>query len=109
MGIVNISISFLLILLLVLLNTPLLNPVSIAAESQVQRLLSNKVSYENFDYHYLANGLGKIGESKLAQLAELKDDQHPHAKNIRDISKEKRSEYQNSLTIHSATQILKKR
>lgn len=56
---------------LVLLNTPLLDPHRIAAADQVARLSSGKTSLDKFDYRYLRFELGEYGYQQTLQLKSL--------------------------------------
>ncbi|MCD7037593.1 DUF4153 domain-containing protein [Pseudomonas marginalis] len=52
----------------VLINTPLLNPMRLSVNDQVRRLLDGRTKAEAFDAHYLRFGLEKAGEEAYAQL-----------------------------------------
>ncbi|KTC45828.1 hypothetical protein AO262_34910 [Pseudomonas fluorescens ABAC62] len=54
--------------LVVLVNTPLLNPVRLSVDDQVRRLLDGRTKAEAFDAHYLRFELGNAGEEAYAQL-----------------------------------------
>lgn len=54
--------------LVVLVNTPILDPVRLSVEDQVRRLLDGRTKAEAFDAHYLRFGLEKAGEEAYAKL-----------------------------------------
>lgn len=64
----NPVLALLFCVLLVLVNTPLLNPIRLSVDDQVQRLLDGRTNAQAFDAHYLRFGLGKAGEQAYAQL-----------------------------------------
>ena len=64
----NPVLALLFCVLLVLVNTPVLNPIRLSADDQVRRLLDGRTNPEAFDAHYLRFGLGKAGEQAYAQL-----------------------------------------
>lgn len=64
----NPALALLFCALVVLINSPLLNPVQISVNDQVQRLLDGRTKAEAFDAHYLRFGLEKAGEEAYAQL-----------------------------------------
>lgn len=64
----NPALALLFCVLLVLINTPLLNPVQLSVDDQVRRLLDGRTKAEAFDAHYLRFGLEKAGEEAYAQL-----------------------------------------
>lgn len=78
---VNMAVSLLIVLIGLLLHTPLLDPLSISATNQFNRLVNGKVDARDFDYRTLRSGLGRIGYSMLKELSEIKD--HPQAELIR--------------------------
>jgi hypothetical protein len=54
--------------LVVLVNTPILDPVRLSVDDQVRRLLDGRTKAEAFDAHYLRFGLEKAGEAAYAKL-----------------------------------------
>lgn len=71
---VNISMGIVVLVFMLLVNSPLLNFQSISASSQLTRLHSGEISYEEFDYHYFDNSLGRQGYLALQEMKkELKD------------------------------------
>lgn len=66
--ITNPALALLFCVLLVLINTPVLNPIRLSVDDQVQRLLDGRTNAHAFDAHYLRFGLGKAGEEAYAQL-----------------------------------------
>ena len=57
-----------IILVLILTNTPVLNVQKMVAYNQVERLLSGKSSIWDFDLPYLMNQLGTPGKQTLEAL-----------------------------------------
>ncbi len=60
-------------LTLVLMQTPLLDPVGVSARNQAGRLLSGKVTAETFDFGFLRFELGRPGKRAFEQLASMDD------------------------------------
>ena len=54
------------------MNSPLLDPYSLAASNQVSRLSAGKISPENFDYLYARFNLGRYGNNMLQELRKSK-------------------------------------
>ena len=77
----NIATALSILLLIVLVNSPLLSPVRVAANSQVARLLEGKVAAAHFDYNYLRFNLGRVGLEKLESLKAI--EAHPERELIR--------------------------
>jgi len=70
---VNISMGIVVLIFMLLVNSPLLNFQSISASSQLSRLHDGKTSYETFDYQYFDRSLGRQGYLELQTLkTELK-------------------------------------
>jgi len=71
---VNISMGIVVLVFMLLVNSPLLNFQSISASSQLSRLHEGKTSYETFDYQYFDRSLGRQGYLALQALkTELKN------------------------------------
>ena len=71
---VNISMGVVVLVFMLLVNSPLLNFQGISASSQLARLHDGKVSYQAFDYAYFDYSLGRQGYLTLQTLKEeLKD------------------------------------
>lgn len=66
-GRVNIACVLFMALLVLLMNSPLLDPLRLSAEDQVSRLRAGKVQSGDFDYAYLSS-LGRYGRAKLEEL-----------------------------------------
>lgn len=64
----NPPLALLFCALLVLINTPLLDPVRLSANDQVRRLLDGRTKPEAFDAYYLRFDLEKAGEEAYAKL-----------------------------------------
>ncbi|MGJ8693979.1 MAG: DUF4153 domain-containing protein [Thalassotalea sp.] len=65
---VNISMGIVVLLAMLLVNSPLLNFQSISAASQLARLDAGKTSYAKFDYKYFDRTLGRQGYLALQAL-----------------------------------------
>ncbi len=63
------------IVVLVLMHTPLLDPIAVSAKNQETRLRNGQVSVEKFDFGYLYFKLGRPGKASIARLAALDDPQ----------------------------------
>lgn len=81
---VNVFAALMLTLLLTLTATPLLNPARIAVNSQVERLLTQKVAAGAFDFDYLRFHAGKYGNEKLRELLNVPN--HPESPRIHDLA-----------------------
>jgi len=77
LGQFNTKLALALIAALLLTCSPLLDPKSIVASNQVQRLLTGQIEAERFDYNLLRFNLGRAGLAALQQLTELRE--HPSA------------------------------
>lgn len=77
LGQLNTKLALALIAALLLTCSPLLDPKSIVASNQVQRLLTGQIEAERFDYNLLRFDLGRAGHAALLQLTELRG--HPSA------------------------------
>lgn len=72
------------VLLLIALTSPVLDPVAMSASSQYRRLAAQIVPAENFDFGYLRFRLGPAGQERLAALERLDD--HPDIAAIRSLA-----------------------
>ena len=68
-GRVNTVMAWVLVLLIVAVNSPLLEPKRLAASDQLSRLLDGRVAAAKFDYDYLRFNLGVFGDRVLRRLA----------------------------------------
>jgi hypothetical protein len=84
LGTVNLVVLAVVVVGLVLLHSPPLDPKAIAARSQVARLLAGKENAVLFDYGYLRFNLGRPGDRALRQLSAI--EQHGEAEAIRRCS-----------------------
>ena len=75
---INIFAAFVLVAMLVLINSPLLNPTRIAVHSQLARLLEGKVKASQFDFQYLRFKGGTYGNDALQAM--LLDKGNPELK-----------------------------
>ncbi|WP_446435734.1 hypothetical protein [Pseudomonas sp. 1152_12] len=64
----NPPLALLSCVMLVLINTPVLDPVRLSVDDQVRRLLDGRTKPEAFDADNLRFGLGKAGEQAYAKL-----------------------------------------
>ena len=71
-GRVNIACILFVALLVILMNSPVLDPLRLSAEDQISRLKSGEIQPEDFDYKYLAS-LGGYGREKLDILSTSND------------------------------------
>lgn len=67
---VNVTAALAGLLLVLLANSPVLDPQCIAASNQVQRLLDGRTSAADFDVEYLRYLSGRAGHAALRELAE---------------------------------------
>ena len=65
--------------LVLLMNSPILDPLRLSAEDQISRLKSGEVQPEDFDYKYLAS-LGRYGRAKLDSLNSGNNSGKPEAR-----------------------------
>ncbi|MGH7628092.1 MAG: DUF4153 domain-containing protein, partial [Gemmatimonadales bacterium] len=68
-GRVNTGMAWVLVGLIVAVNSPLLEPKRLAAADQLSRLLAGRVPAAKFDYDYLRFNLGVFGDRALRRLA----------------------------------------
>ena len=67
-GRVNITSIAFMIILVVLMDSPLLDPYRLASENQYQRLMTGQIKPEDFDYIYTRFNLGRYGNKILSEL-----------------------------------------
>ena len=67
-GKVNIASIIFMIILVVLMDSPLLDPYRLASENQYQRLMTGQIPPEDFDYIYTRFNLGRYGNAMLTEL-----------------------------------------
>jgi hypothetical protein len=72
---VNPPLAIFWVAILIALSSPLLDPMRLSVNNQVQRLQSNKVSVDEFDFKALKYRLGKRGKEALEKV--LRWNQHP--------------------------------
>ena len=70
---VNIATSFVVIALLLLLFTPLADPMKLSVDSQIARLRDGRISATAFDYDYLKRETGRFGLRALHKLSKSED------------------------------------
>ncbi len=76
---INVYAALVLVAMLILINSPVLNPTRIGVQSQVARLLNGEVKVDKFDYDYLRFKGGVYGNDELGEM--LSNKQHPELKN----------------------------
>lgn len=74
---INIAMGLVVLVCMLLVNSPLLNFQQIAATSQVARLESGKEDFVNFDYNYFARSLGRQGYLAMQELKEKSQQTSP--------------------------------
>ncbi len=72
---INIGMAFVVLFSLLAVNSPLLDFRKIAVYSQISRLESGKVSYENFNYYYLNRTA--VGKRALINIQKKIEKTHP--------------------------------
>ena len=72
---VNPSLAFFWVISIILLASPLLDPVKLSVNNQVERLESGKVSPDEFDFGSLKKRLGEPGKLAIKNISSWKD--HP--------------------------------
>ena len=70
-GRVNIACILFMAAIVLLMNSPVLDPLRLSANDQVSRLQTGKVGPEDFDYAYLAS-LGRYGKESIDALSSQK-------------------------------------
>jgi len=75
---VNIAMGVVVLLLMLLVNSPFLNFQRISAASQLSRLDNGEINRNNFDYHYFGQSLGRQGYLKLQELKVELEVSHPN-------------------------------
>lgn len=72
---INPPLAGLWVAMLIVLASPLIDPVRLSVNSQVARLQSNHISPDIFDFYALKHRLGKRGKAAIADMRTWKD--HP--------------------------------
>jgi hypothetical protein len=65
----NIATAVLEVAVILALFSPIADPARLSVADQVSRLQGGKVAADKFDYEFLQNGSGKVGQAALAALA----------------------------------------
>ncbi|MCB5185104.1 DUF4153 domain-containing protein [Methylobacillus gramineus] len=78
---VNIGAALITVALAILTCSPVLDPARIAVNSQVARLLQQKVDISSFDFEYLRLEAGRYGNQALLSLS--REQSHPQAALLR--------------------------
>ncbi|MDR1377504.1 MAG: DUF4153 domain-containing protein [Synergistaceae bacterium] len=71
---VNTTATLILAIIVVAMNSPLLDPYRLSANNQVERLLEGSTRPENFDFLYLRFNLGRYGNYALSRLKNANGD-----------------------------------
>jgi len=79
---VNMGMAWFIVACVVAVHTPLLDPLSLSARNQFNRLSEARADAVEFDYGFLRFRLGHAGYERLARLEQLSD--HPQAAIIRE-------------------------
>ncbi|WP_371186026.1 DUF4153 domain-containing protein [Thalassotalea maritima] len=74
---VNVVMGLVVLLVMLLVNTPLMNFQSWSVASQLNRLEQGKVSYQDFDYQYVGRSLGRQGYVAMQALKTTLVDKAP--------------------------------
>ncbi len=75
-GRVNMACVAILAVIVIAMNSPLLDPFRLAANNQLSRLKSGKISPSEFDYIYTRFSLGRYGNNILRELSGLANENH---------------------------------
>ncbi|MCB5186674.1 DUF4153 domain-containing protein [Methylobacillus caricis] len=78
---INIGAALITVVLAILACSPVLDPARIAVNSQVARLLQQKVAVSSFDFEYLRLEAGRYGNQALSRLSH--EQSHPQAALLR--------------------------
>ncbi|MDR1621857.1 MAG: DUF4153 domain-containing protein [Synergistaceae bacterium] len=73
-GRVNTAAALILAVIVVAMNSPLLDPYRLSANNQTERLLAGQTRPENFDFLYLRFNLGRYGNYALSRLLDMDRD-----------------------------------
>lgn len=79
-GRVNIVSALIMTVIVVAMNSPILDPYRLAANNQADRLLGGQIAPEDFDYLYMRFSLGRYGTWALDRIGESG---HPRSAAIR--------------------------
>ncbi|WP_435275015.1 hypothetical protein ACMAZF_17525 [Psychrobium sp. nBUS_13] len=77
---VNVTITWSVLVLIVLTHNPLFNPVNLTINSQLNRLASQQVTPQDFEYELLHFELGERGKTALEEF--IRTEQHPAMNDI---------------------------
>jgi hypothetical protein len=70
---VNVTTAFVIVGLLIVLFTPIADPMKLSVDDQIARLHAGKISAAHFDYDYLKRQTGRFGTRALQKLAKSKN------------------------------------
>ncbi|MDR2178848.1 MAG: DUF4153 domain-containing protein [Synergistaceae bacterium] len=70
-GRVNTAAALILALIVVAMNSPILDPYRLSANNQTERLLEGRTRPEDFDFLYLRFNLGRYGNYALSRLQDM--------------------------------------
>ena len=74
---VNIVMGVVILIFMLLVNSPVLNFQRVSTESQIARLNEGDVSIEEFDYYYFSSNLGRQGYLAMQKLQAQIQSTHP--------------------------------
>ncbi|NLL36210.1 MAG: DUF4153 domain-containing protein [Fretibacterium sp.] len=72
-GRINTLATLIMSVIVIAMNSPLLDPYRLAANNQVARLINGQISASDFDYLYLRFNLGRYGNYALDRLERAQD------------------------------------
>lgn len=76
-GKVNVAMGLVVLAVMLLVNSPIINFQALTVKSQLARLHSGELTYENFDYQYFDYALGRQGYLALEELKQELATDHP--------------------------------
>lgn len=82
---INPPLAFLWVISIILLCSPVLDPVKLSVNNQVARLKNNIVEPDKFDFYALKHRLGDRGEKALEDISKWED--HPQIEKIKELVK----------------------
>ncbi|UCD23645.1 MAG: hypothetical protein JSW51_11485, partial [Gemmatimonadota bacterium] len=78
----NVGMCWVVVACVIVVHTPLLDPLTLSANNQFGRLVQEKVDALEFDYGFMRFRLGHVGYSKLGEMEQLTE--HSQASIIRE-------------------------
>jgi hypothetical protein len=87
-AVTNPALAILWLFVLITLSSPLLDPIRLSTNNQIERLKSNQVSVDNFDFYAIKRRLGVLGKNAIEEMKDWKT--HPdYAKILQAINNDK--------------------